>query len=206
MLITLPVQTDKSLDQAEKLLKDFDNLKETFSDVEGCSEAFPKLHSLAHYIPRIRTWGTPDNYDTEYTEHQHIADAKQPYRRTNKNSPLGQMVMHVERRSALEMKQDYLDSKNRTSPIQLPVNTICFGSRIRESPMYVSDASRIFQCKNLRLCIWTLLHDRQFPDGEGRKHRIKIRKLPQVNDDSQVSTRGKYLYRYVNTKHSNLFN
>src|SRR4051812_32998449 len=94
MLITLPVQTDKSLDQAEKLLKDFDNLKETFSDVEGCSEAFPKLHSLAHYIPRIRTWSTPDNYDTEYTEHQHIADAKQPYRRTNKNSPLGQMVMH----------------------------------------------------------------------------------------------------------------
>ena len=84
MLITLPIQSDTSLERAEKLLKDFDKFKDVFSDVYRCSDEFPKLHGLAHYIPRIHTWSSPDNYDTEYTEHQHIADAKQPYRRTNK--------------------------------------------------------------------------------------------------------------------------
>ena len=192
MLITLPIQSDTSLERAEKLLKDFDKFKDVFSDVYGCSDEFPKLHGLAHYIPRIRTWGPPDNYDIEYTEHQHIADAKQPYRRTNKINPLRQMVKHVEHRTALEMKYIYLDSIAGTSPMPAsvtPIHKRCLGSCIPNCPMYISDASRIFQCKNLKLCIRSFLHDCQFPSNEGRRHRIKIRNLPQLDDDSQVKLR-----------------
>jgi hypothetical protein len=187
MLICLPVQSDKSLHQAGELLRKFDKLKSTFSDVEGCSEGFPKLHALAHYIPRIRTWGTPDNFDTEYTEHQHIVDAKQPYRKTNKINPIQQMVKHVERRSALEMKIDYLNTTIETLPTPTPVLKNYFGSRIPSCPMYISDASRIFGYNDLKLCIRSFLHDCQFPQGEGRRHRMKARNLPQLDDSSQVS-------------------
>ena len=49
-------------------------------------------------------FGTPDNFDTEYTEHQHIADAKDTYKKTNKVNPVQQMVKHIECRTALQLK------------------------------------------------------------------------------------------------------
>jgi hypothetical protein len=187
MLITLPIQSEKSLDKAAQLLKDFDSFKAIFSDIQGCSEGFPKLHALVHYIPRVRTWGPPDNYDTEYTEHQHITDAKQPYKRTNKINPLQQMVKHVEHRIALEMKYNYLDSIRSTSSTpSVAIHKVRLGSRIPNCPMYVSDASRIFQCKNLKLCIRSFLYYCLFTSNEGRRYCIKIRNLPQLDDDAQV--------------------
>jgi len=187
MLISLPIQSDESLNVATKLLESFDKLKQVFLDVDGCSDDFPKLHALAHYISRIRPWGPPDNYDTEYTEHQHISDAKIPYRRTNKLNPLKQIVKHVERQYALEMKRAYLRSIADSPPISAkPVYKRCLGSRIPNCPMLVSEASRIFQFKDLLLCIRSFLHDCQFPKNQGRRHRIKIRKLPNIDDNAQV--------------------
>ncbi|KAL0954395.1 hypothetical protein HGRIS_003379 [Hohenbuehelia grisea] len=45
----------------------------------GCRSNFnfPKLHSLVHYIPLIRLFGTTDNYNTEMFERLHIDFAKQ---------------------------------------------------------------------------------------------------------------------------------
>ena len=156
--------------------------------MEGFSDDLPKIHALAHYIPRIRTWGTPDNFDTEYTEHQHIKDAKEPYRKTNKIDPIRQMVKHVERRSALEMKQVYLDTIANALPTPpTSIHKIYLGSQIPSCPMYISDVIRIFQHKDLKICIRSFLHDCQFSPGEGRKHRIKVRNLPQLDDNSQAS-------------------
>lgn len=187
MLISLPIQSDKSLELTTMLLKNFDNLKKVFLDIDGCSNEFPKLHGLAHYISRIHTWGPPDNYDTEYTEHQHIQDAKQPYRRMNKINPLSQMVKHVEYRIALDMKYTYLDSIADTlSTSVIPDCKRSLGSRIPNCPMYISDASRIFQYKDLILCIRSYLHDCQFSSNKGRRHRIKVRNLPQLDIDPQV--------------------
>ena len=39
---------------------------------------------MQHYEEKIKMFGTPDNFDTEYTENRHIVDAKQPYKKTNK--------------------------------------------------------------------------------------------------------------------------
>src|SRR3954452_24929935 len=83
ILITLPVQTEDSLVRARSYLTDFDRYKAVFAGA-GCSLNLPKIHSLQHYEEKIIMFGTPDNFDTEYTEHQHIADAKDAYKRTNK--------------------------------------------------------------------------------------------------------------------------
>src|ERR1035438_903438 len=92
MLISLPVQSEASLEKASKFLNAFNQYKKAFDDV--CSTRIPKIHSLQHYREYIQNFRTPDNFDTKYTEHQHIIDAKQPYLRTNKQYHVTQMIHH----------------------------------------------------------------------------------------------------------------
>ncbi|KAG1851214.1 hypothetical protein C8R48DRAFT_750017 [Suillus tomentosus] len=65
------------LDEARAL---FHDNKEIFIDL-GIRTNFnlPKLHSGRHYLTMIRTFGTTDNYNTEYTERLHIDLAKDAY-------------------------------------------------------------------------------------------------------------------------------
>ena len=58
---------------------------------------FPKLHSLLHYAPSIRLFGTTDNYNTEHSERLHIDLAKDAYAATNRKDELAQMVTWLER-------------------------------------------------------------------------------------------------------------
>ena len=78
MVISSPVQSETLLEHATELPKSFDDCKDEFQNV-GCSVDLLKIYSLQHYNQQIREYGTPDNFDTEYTEHQHISDAKDPY-------------------------------------------------------------------------------------------------------------------------------
>ena len=64
--------------QAHSYLKRFDHCKKVFTNA-GYNLNLPKIHSLQHYEERVLMFGILDNFDTEYTEHQHITDAKDPY-------------------------------------------------------------------------------------------------------------------------------
>ena len=90
----------------DTLLMQFNELKAPFANVSPSSLNFPKWHSLQHFSEATKFFGTPDNTDTEITEHQHCLDVKIPYQRTNKRESLRQVVKFVECRTALE---DYLD-------------------------------------------------------------------------------------------------
>ena len=94
MVITLPVQSQDSLVHAQSYLKKFDDSKDIFAKA-GCNLNLPKIHSLQHYEERVLMFGTPDNFDTEYTEHQHITDAKYAYRKINKVNPIPQIVKYI---------------------------------------------------------------------------------------------------------------
>src|SRR3954468_22001420 len=69
MLISLPVQSEISLENASIFLNTFNQHKNVFDEVPGCSASIPKIHSLQHYDQGVRDFGTPDNFDMEYTEH-----------------------------------------------------------------------------------------------------------------------------------------
>jgi hypothetical protein len=69
MLISLPIQSEISLVQASELLEVFNQCKDIFDEIPGCSVDIPKIHSLQHYEQKVKDFGTPDNFDTEYTEH-----------------------------------------------------------------------------------------------------------------------------------------
>ena len=182
MLLTLPVQTDESLVRAASHLRKFDQQKNVFAQI-GCSVDLPKIHALYHYEERVKLFGTPDNFDTEYTEHQHIADAKHVYKRTNKVDPISQMVLHVQRRTALEMKYQYLDTLSNSQHISESVRyQYSLGSRAANCPVHIIHVERTYGFKDLEYCIRSYLHNCLFPEGEGKRHRVKKRNLPQLRN------------------------
>jgi len=154
--------------------------------VSGCSLSIPKIHALQHYERQTTDFGTPDNFDTESTEHQHITDAREPYLHTNKQDHIPQMIRYMQRTRVLQMKRQYLESLESSAARPTIMHRHSLGSRAKNSPMLVLTAGRQHSVKDLELCIRNFLHNRLFPDGEGSRHRVKKSKLPEL-ENQQVS-------------------
>ncbi|KIO16582.1 hypothetical protein M407DRAFT_85849 [Tulasnella calospora MUT 4182] len=102
--------TDRSLEKLEHALRDFHDNKQVFLDTNAPEDFdFPKLHSLLHYAPQIREFGTTDNYNTENTERLHIDMAKDAYRATNRKDILPQMVLWLERKEKIFAFSSYIE-------------------------------------------------------------------------------------------------
>ena len=96
-LAQLPSHTDKTLTDMSAALNAFHTNKSIFIKL-GIQDDFnfPKLHSLLHYAPSIRSFGTTNNYNTEHSECLHIDLAKDAYAATNHKDELPQMVTWLE--------------------------------------------------------------------------------------------------------------
>ncbi|KAG1883893.1 uncharacterized protein F5891DRAFT_1133319 [Suillus fuscotomentosus] len=68
----------------------------------------PKLHSGRHYLTMIQTFGTTDNYNTEYTERLHIDLAKDAYRATNHKDEFIQMTKWLERKEKIARHEQFI--------------------------------------------------------------------------------------------------
>ncbi|KAI0027352.1 hypothetical protein K488DRAFT_61832, partial [Vararia minispora EC-137] len=69
----------------------------------------PKLHSLRHYAPSIRLFGTADNLNTSYSERLHIDFAKSAYHSTNRKDEYPQMTLWLLRREKIHMHHQYVE-------------------------------------------------------------------------------------------------
>jgi hypothetical protein len=105
----LPSQTCDTLHRLDNALARFHDNKSIFVDL-GIREHFnfPKLHSLIHYSPSIRLFGTTDNYNTEQTERLHIELAKLAFEATNRKNEYPQMTTWVERREKVQKRFAFL--------------------------------------------------------------------------------------------------
>lgn len=54
--------------------------------------ALPRQHALLHYVYGITLFGSPYGLCSSITESKHIAAVKDPWRRSNKDEPLGQII------------------------------------------------------------------------------------------------------------------
>ena len=57
----------------------------------------PRQHSLSHYPALIRLFGAPNGLCSSITESKHIRAVKEPWRRSNRNEALGQMLVTNQR-------------------------------------------------------------------------------------------------------------
>lgn len=100
-----------------RALHDFHKNKGVFYDL-GIRENFnfPKLHALAHYVEQIKLFGTPDNFNTSYSERLHIDFAKDAYRASNRKDEYPQMVIWLQRREQIRAHQTYVDWRLQGQP------------------------------------------------------------------------------------------
>ena len=94
--------TSETIDQMQHALSEFHDHKSIFVDL-GIRNHFniPKVHSLIHYAPSIRQFGTTDNYNTEQSERLHIDFVKEAYRATNHKDIYSQMTTWLQRREKI---------------------------------------------------------------------------------------------------------
>ncbi|KAI0360029.1 hypothetical protein OH77DRAFT_1586687 [Trametes cingulata] len=59
--------------------------------------SLPRQHSLEHYDQHIRNFAAPNGLCTSITEAKHIKAVKEPWRRSNRYEPLGQMLLTNQR-------------------------------------------------------------------------------------------------------------
>ncbi|KAH8084372.1 hypothetical protein BXZ70DRAFT_900453 [Cristinia sonorae] len=104
-----PVQTSETLSMLQDALTRFHDNKQIFIELGVRDDwEIPKLHFLDHWEYLIRRLGTPDNFNTEYTERLHIDLAKDAYEATNCKDELPQMTLWLERREKLVRHERYI--------------------------------------------------------------------------------------------------
>ncbi len=179
-----PIQTEKTLADQNTLLSQFNELKWPFAEASPSSLNFPKLHSLIHIAESTKRFGTPDNFDTEITEHQHRVEVKVPYQRTNKRDPLPQIVRFVERRTAFEDKLEHIHKSANTSKPPITDKYRHLSSPIPEGVIDIDVASDLFKIGGLKLATQTFFHDLEFASvsKQGYRHRVSKKNLPKLSN------------------------
>ncbi|KAG1891598.1 uncharacterized protein F5891DRAFT_1131557 [Suillus fuscotomentosus] len=108
-LAQYPCHSSETLLLLDEACALFHDNKEIFIDL-GIRTNFnlPKLHSGRHYLTMIQTFGTTDNYNTEYTERLHIDLAKDAYRATNHKDEFIQMTKWLEWKEKIARHEQFI--------------------------------------------------------------------------------------------------
>ncbi|KAF9545344.1 hypothetical protein CPC08DRAFT_823925 [Agrocybe pediades] len=98
--------------QIDSALERFHREREVFIET-GIREDFllPRQHSMMHYRALIQMFSAPNGLCTSITESKHIKAVKEPWRRSNRNNPLGQMLLTNQRQDKLAAAQVYFESR-----------------------------------------------------------------------------------------------
>ena len=89
---------EDTLAQMDAAIASFHHEREIFRDV-GVRDDFslPRQHSLRHYCYMIQQFGAPNGLCSSITESKHIKAVKEPWHRSSRNEPLGQMLLTNQR-------------------------------------------------------------------------------------------------------------
>jgi hypothetical protein len=83
-----------TLEKAADALQRFHQYRDIFiqTGVRHGTISLPRQHSLKHYLPSIRLFGSPNGLCSSITESKHIPAVKKPWRRSNRYNALVQML------------------------------------------------------------------------------------------------------------------
>ncbi|TFK62832.1 hypothetical protein BDN72DRAFT_776652 [Pluteus cervinus] len=161
---------DRDLDKLDMLLEEFHQEREIFREL-GIRDHFnlPRQHSLRHYRLLIQRFGAPNGLCSSITESQHIKDVKEPYRRSNRNQPLGQMITTIQRTSQLTAFEIHLRARgilNMPLPWARHTGTIIieslsypsrYGDTCAEINIYLTDTTIVARARYQRSLLYLQL-------------------------------------------------
>jgi hypothetical protein len=89
---------EDTLDQIDTAIANFHREHEIFKET-GIQKNFalPCQHSISHYRYLIQQFGAPNGLCSSITECKHIKAVKEPWHRSSRNEPLGQMLLTNQR-------------------------------------------------------------------------------------------------------------
>jgi hypothetical protein len=87
------------LQELQDALDRYHRYRIIFEELGVCPSGFalPRQHSLVHYFPLIRAFGTPNGLCSSITESKHIKAVKRPWQWSNRYKALGQMLLTNQR-------------------------------------------------------------------------------------------------------------
>jgi hypothetical protein len=93
------VITETTLADLEDALARFHRYRTIFldTDIRETGFSLPRQHSANHYPAMIRLFGAPNGLCSSITKAKHIKAVKEPWRRSNHNKPLKQMLFTNQR-------------------------------------------------------------------------------------------------------------
>jgi hypothetical protein len=111
---------ETTLVSIDAAIERFHQEREIFIDI-GIREDFslPRQHSLLHYPSLIRLFGAPNGICSSITESKHIQAVKNPWRRSSRNQPLGQMLLTNQRLDKLAAARVDFESRGMLSGIYI---------------------------------------------------------------------------------------
>lgn len=120
-LVRRSVISEDTLEAIDDALARFHRHREIFRHV-GVRDNFnlPRQHSLVHYRQMIQMFGAPNGLCSSITESKHIKAVKKPWRRSNKNMALGQMLTTNQRIEKLAAARVHLNTYEMLSKSILP--------------------------------------------------------------------------------------
>lgn len=77
----------------------------------------PRQHALLHYRVLIQMFGAPNGLCSSITESKHIKAVKQPWRRSSRHEPLGQMLLINQRLDKLAAFRVELSSRDMLNSV-----------------------------------------------------------------------------------------
>ncbi|KAJ7196663.1 hypothetical protein GGX14DRAFT_375923 [Mycena pura] len=97
-LVRRDVISELTLEAVDTTVIDFHRYREVFRPtVRPDGFSLPRQHSMVHWRPLIQLFGAPNGVCSSITESKHIKAVKKPYRRSNHNKPLSQMLLTNQR-------------------------------------------------------------------------------------------------------------
>src|SRR6202789_3835650 len=93
-LVRRNIFDESALDAIDTAVARFHAYRIVFEDV-GIRNNFslPRQHSVKHFRLLIQMFGAPNGLCSSITESKHIKAVKEPYRRSSRNEPLGEMLL-----------------------------------------------------------------------------------------------------------------
>lgn len=86
--------TEASLNQLQDVLTQFHHYRQIFKTTGTKPHfSYPCQHSMTHYADMIRLFGAPNRLCSSIMESKHIKAVKDPWRWSNRNNALGQMLL-----------------------------------------------------------------------------------------------------------------
>ncbi|KAJ7751238.1 hypothetical protein DFH07DRAFT_745544 [Mycena maculata] len=146
-LASLQSHTSLTLLALRKALDDFHAHKKIFIDLKGRKENFniPKIHSLDHYEPSFRLFGSADGFNTESPERLHIDYAKNAYRASNRKDYINQMTLWLQRQEAVARFSAFREwmFPPPTSPVATTISTTISKTLPASTPPTDSEADTL---------------------------------------------------------------